>query len=193
MEARSEVKGVWFATAKKYASEKFGPLAVADLIANVGPACAEVLTHGIASAWYPEEIFGEALAGIRHVLAGDDSALFVRVMEEATLVGVNRFISSLIGKANPAFVMRRVPAMWAHVRRGPAVVTVDATDAGAEVHYSQFPYFGDENYVYLTQGSLRALVAICQRTANVRIASHGRTHLSLAVTWSARGEASLPI
>lgn len=192
MEARSEVKGVWFSTAKKYAADTFGLLAVEDIIANVGPECAAVLRHGIASEWYPEEIFTEALVGMRHVLAGNDSALFVKVMEEATLVGVNRFISSLVGLANPVFVLRRVPAMWARIRRGAGVVSVNAHEVCAEIHYSAFPHFDDENYVDLTCGSIRGLVVVCKRVPVVRVLARGRAHLSLEVTWSGRGALLVP-
>jgi len=157
----SEVKGLWFVTAKDYILEHHGSHAFDQIVWRLDKPLRPVLTDCLTSEWYPEIALSEALAGMSAVLARGVEPRFREIIAECTTFGVNRFFRALLGVTSPRFVMRRVPAMWKHVRRGAGRVEVCDTPSGTLVRYRDFPRFYDPNYRTLTLGSLTALLRIC--------------------------------
>ena len=81
-------------------------------------------------------------------------------MEGCTEIGVSRFFRVLLRLSTPGFVLRQVPTMWRHIRRGRGEVRVREEDGAFVLEYSDFPWFADPLYEHLTVGSVRALVRI---------------------------------
>src|SRR5579859_5010427 len=58
---RSEVKGIWFATARRYMLEARGRDALAAVIEDIPPEHRRALAAPLPSQWYPEETLQESL------------------------------------------------------------------------------------------------------------------------------------
>jgi hypothetical protein len=181
------VKGVWFTTARRYVLERHGEDILARVAEEMPDAMRDALTAPLASHWYPEEALQHGMRAIHHVVADGDSDRFVAIMQACTELGVSHFFRALIRLGTPAMVLRKVPAMWKLIRRGPAAtIVVDADAARAVVSYADFPYFDDPNYRSLTVGSLRAVTWICaRRMPRVEIVRHSRDALSVIVRYGA--------
>jgi len=155
----SEVKGIWFETARGWLSQKRGVAVVARVDARVSPQFRGILREPVVSEWYPEAALAEMLAALRDEITDGSPAEFVRIIEEITLAGVGRFFKLVLSLASPTFVLRKVPILWGRLRRGDASVEVDATADGARVRYGNFPWLGDENYRLMTVGTL---IGVCK-------------------------------
>jgi hypothetical protein len=109
---------------------------------------------------------------------------FVEAMDGCTMIGISRFFRALLRVATPAFVLRQVPTMWRQIRRGDARVSVTIDGDRARIQYAQFPYFSDENYRLLTEGSLRAVVRTCTGHApKVTLLRSTSDSLNVEVQW----------
>ena len=180
-----QVKGVWFTTARRYVLERHGDDTLARVAEEMPEAMRAALTAPLASLWYSEEALQQGMQAIHRVVADGDSDRFVAIMQACTELGVSHFFRALIRLGTPAMVLRKVPAMWSLIRRGPAArIAVDADAVRAVVSYADFPYFDDPNYRSLTVGSLRAVTWICaRRVPRVEIVSHARDALSVIVSY----------
>jgi hypothetical protein len=157
----SQVKGVWFSAAVEYARDVHGDEVVDRIIAGTPARYREVYANPIASAWYPEEAMEIGLIVIYDVIAQGNDFMFEKIMEGCTEKGVNRLFRLLLRASSPSFVLRRVPTMWKHVRRGAGHVDVEQLEGESVVRYSEFPWFRNPLYRMLTVGSLRSLVRTC--------------------------------
>jgi len=176
----SEVKGLWFTVGRKYILETYGQETLDACVARLGDRHGPVLAEPLSSAWYPEETLQQTLGVLHVVVAGEDTELYVRMIEECSLIAVHHFFRALLRLVPPATMLRKVPKMWTLIRRGAGHVTVDADETHAVVRYSEFPYFDDVNYRLLTLGAIRSLMTLCgARHARVELAAH--THDSLTV------------
>lgn len=185
MSAKSEVKGVWFTTARRFVVDRYGPETLAALAADAGDY-GDVIREPLASEWYPEEAMQSGLAAMMRVLANGDADRLTAALETCTDLGISHFFRALIRIGSPAMVLRKVPAMWNLIRRGDAIVTSEADDARAIVRYERFPYFYDANYRILTVASLRTVVRICAGAVpRVEIVSYERDALSVQITYDA--------
>jgi len=156
----SEVKGVWFVTAKSYMLDHGGAKALERVAEQLDPAFREAILDPLTSAWYPERALAQALAGMREVLGAIDDEVFCEVMRECSELGVNRFFRVLLRLSSASFVLRQTPTMWRQIRRGQGRVEVEPVQGGTLIHYRDFPWFEDVNYRLLAKGSLGAIVAI---------------------------------
>lgn len=180
---RSEVKGSWFVTGRAYLLREGGD----GLLQRVGKHLADdrrpCLFEPIASLWYPEEDLQCVLSGVRSEVALGSSGRFLTCMEGCTEIGINRFFRVLLRLTSTPFVLRQVPTMWRQIRRGAGTVEVEERDGVIVVRYSAFPYFADENYRIMTQGSLMALVAASTgERPDVHIEDFGADWLNVTVT-----------
>jgi len=176
----SEVKGLWFTVGRKYILETYGQETLDVCVARLGERHGAVLAEPLSSAWYPEETLQQTLGVLHVVVAGEDTELYVRMVEECSLLAVHHFFRALLRLVPPATMIRKVPKMWTLIRRGAGHVTVEADETHAVVRYSEFPYFDDVNYRLLTLGAVRSLMTLCgARQARIELAAH--THDSLAV------------
>ena len=179
--SESEVKGAWFVSARTYLAAE--PDALERVLAEVPALHREALAEPSASRWYPEAALQETLGAFRRTRCRDVAG-FVDMIDACTVIGTSRFFRALLSLSTPAFVLRRVPAMWKQIRRGQGAVTVTTEEGEARLAYRDFPYFDDENYRLLTVGSLRAVVRISTGAAPiVQIADATKTSLDVTVRW----------
>ncbi len=180
----SEVKGVWFLTAKRSVLAQQGQPVWDALVASLPEKYRAGIAEPVASGWYPEEVFGLALERLDALVAEGDPRRLSTFVEEGTVEGVSRFFRSVLGLATPAFVVRRLPALWRLVRRGAGTVSVDAGATSATVRYTEFPHWNDARYRLLTISSIRALLRMCTgREPVVREESHTHDTLVIHVTY----------
>jgi hypothetical protein len=179
----SEVKGLWFTAARRYALESFGQDALDALVAHMGPAHGAILGSALSSEWYPEEPLQRLLAACHEVLARGDPAEFVHVTEEASLVAIHHFFRALLRLVPPGTMLRKIPTMWNIMRRGPGGVRVETGATGGVVRYSRFPYFDDVHYRLMTKGAIRALMQLCGTAADVELGPHTSDSLVVEVSW----------
>jgi len=176
----SEIKGAWFVAARAWLEER-GALETAATALNGDVRHA--LLEPIPAAWYPEEVLQEAMRGVRTAVVPSSDA-FVDAMDGCTVIGTSRFFRALLRVASPAFVLRQVPTMWRQIRRGDAKVAVMIDGDRARIQYSEFPYFSDENYRLLTEGSLRAVVRTCTgRDPKVTVLRSTADSLNVELRW----------
>jgi hypothetical protein len=179
----SEVKGVWFVTARRLLASKH-PGAVAEMVRLVDADLRSALTDPLPSSWYPEEALRQMLTAMNRVVANGDKDVFLRLMEEATDLGIQHFFRILVRIGSPAFVLKRVPTMWRQIRRGAGKVEVEADDRRATLRYTEFPWFSDPLYRLMTLGSLAAVVRLCAgRDANLAIVDHGPDWLTVRIEY----------
>lgn len=177
----SEIKGAWFVAARAWLDER-GLLESAA--ASLRPEVRAVLLEAIPASWYPETTLQEAMSGVRPVIARTPEQ-FVDAMDGCTVIGTSRFFRAMLRLASPAFVLRQVPTMWRHIRRGEGRVEVSVDNGRARITYSDFPFFADENYRLLTEGSLRAVVRTCTgRDPRVSVQRITNDSLTVEVRWT---------
>lgn len=178
----SEVKGLWFVTARRYAVQEHGDAGLrsvlADLPAEVRPSLAEPLP----SHWYPESHLQQCLDACRRVLAGNDPDRMQDLLAGCTLIGINAFWRVALRVTTPQFALRALPVSWRHMRRGRGYMRVEIEGSVGRIHYGDFPFFDDSNYRLLVLGTLEPLLSIS--TGNrvpVTIVSHTKSSLTAQV------------
>jgi hypothetical protein len=183
--APSEVKGYWFTTARRYVLQNFGQEAVDAVAAHMGTVYGPLLASALHSEWYPEESLRSMLAALDVVIAKHDPGQYVRVIEEASLVGIHHFFRALLRLVPPGTMLRKIPTMWSILRRGAGRVVVETDDTGGVVRYSLFPYFDDPLYRLMTKGAIQSLMTLCgTRHARVELGTHTRDSLVVDVRWA---------
>jgi len=180
----SEVKGVWFAAARRYLLEQ-QPEAMDEVLAFMNVRYRDALENPLASEWYPEAALQEMLRALFHVLAKNDVERAIDIIDRTTELAISRFFRTLMELGSPEFVLRGVPTMWSRVRRNAGAVSVEIEGRRATVSYKRFPYFDDPVYRHLVVGSLRALVRIASgKTPKIDIVSHSPSALTAVVDFS---------
>ena len=166
---------MWFLTAKRAAIRRQGAEVWDAVVAGLPEKYRGAMADPMASEWYPEELFALMLERLESIVAEGDPARLATFLEEGTIEGISRFFRSVLGLATPAFVLRRLPALWKLVRRGAGAVSVEADATRATVRYSGNPFWDDARYRVLTTCTLRALLRMCTgREASVREGSFTR-------------------
>lgn len=179
------MKGAWFVAARAWLESRGSLEATARALT---PDVRKVLLEPIPAVWYPEPVLQASLAALRDVVA-PERAQFVEAMDACTAIGISRFFRALLRVASPGFVLRQVPTMWRHVRRGDGHVAVEAGDGRGTIRYSQFPFFADDNYRLLTEGSLRAVVRTCTgRDPRVTLVRATNDSLDVEILWRVTAE-----
>jgi hypothetical protein len=180
----SEVKGLWFVTARRYALHHYGEEAIANIVAKMKPRYREALERPLPSAWYEEEAMQDAFAAAREVLAPSDEAMR-ELFEGCSLFGITYFWRIALRVTTTEFAVRMLPATWRHIRRGPGQMAVSVDGPRASVNYTRFPYFDDVNYRLLVLGTLRPLLQISTgKPANITIAGHGKSWLTAEIDFA---------
>lgn len=183
--AKSEVRGLWFSTARRYMLERGGEAWIEAMADRVDRAYKPCILTPDSNEWYPERALQQSLAAMHHVAAGGVDATFVDMIEECTVLGINLFFRLMMRLGSPTMVLRRAPAMWNHIRRGAGTVTVEPHDGGADLRFAEFPLFRDPNYRLLTVGATRALVTVCGRPRpDVRIVEQHFDRIAVRVTFA---------
>lgn len=182
MKAESEVKGVWFVTARAYLVEHHGESVADEVAQRMSPAHRAALATPLASEWYPELALAEALAAMREVVARGRAAEFARLLDACTTLGIGRFFRVMLGLTSTTFVLRQVPTMWGQIRRGAGQVSVEQSDDSTLVRYAEFPWFKEDDYIVLTLESLRALTRVAaRREPHVSLVERRRDALTVEI------------
>lgn len=179
----SEVKGAWFTSARRYLTESGQDDVAERMIARLEPPHLEAFRDPIASAWYPEETLATTLRILREETRAERDERFVQVMQGITHVGLNRFFRLVLDLSSADFVLRKIPVMWGHIRRGAGKVEVQTDPRGATIRYSEFPWFSDPNYRLLTVGSIRTLLVACNTSGDVRVGESFHDALTIEITY----------
>ncbi len=159
--ARSEVKGLWFMTARRYVRDEHGEEALARYLAAVPEGIRDDVADPVVSKWYPEEHMRDALAAFHATVADGDDEAFSRAMERCAVLGVNWFVQMLLSVTTPAYLLRLMPATLRHARRGPVRVSVETGERSAIVRITGQPYASDLRYRLATPAIFRGIVGIC--------------------------------
>jgi hypothetical protein len=180
----SEVKGLWFTIGRRYVLENFGQDALDEITAHMGTDHGAVVTSALPSEWYPEATLQRTLAALNVVLAKKNPAEFVRIIEEASLLGIHHFFRALLRIVPPGMMLRKIPTMWSIMRRGSGHVEVETGDDIGVVQYSRFPYFDDTLYRLLTKGAIQSMMTLCGTPdAQVDLVKHTTDALTVEVHW----------
>ncbi|HTQ42096.1 MAG TPA: hypothetical protein VMI75_05005 [Polyangiaceae bacterium] len=180
----SEVKGLWFTIGRRYVLENYGQDALDELTAHMGPEHGLVVTSALPSEWYPEATLQHTLAAMNAVLARKNPVEFVRIIEEASLLGIHHFFRALLRIVPPGMMLRKIPTMWSIMRRGSGHVEVETGDNTGVVQYSRFPYFDDTLYRLLTKGAIQSMMTLCGTPeAQVDLVKHTTDTLTVEVRW----------
>lgn len=179
----SEVKGVWFVSARAYLVQRFGDEGVRRVAEGMPTARYRgALVDPLPSSWYPEDALSEALDSMLVGAASGDELRFLGMMRDCTDIGINRFFKAVARLTSPAFMLRRVPTMWSHIRRGAGQVEVHVREPAVVIEYSQFPYFARRTYQLMTEGSLSALMRVCTgHLPEIRVTDVGTSHLTVEI------------
>lgn len=183
--APSEVKGIWFVSARKWVVQDVGEDALRAVIAELSGVAREALEDPLASHWYPEEALQHSLDAARRVLAGDSADRMLELLEQVTLVGINLFWRTALRITSTEFALRALPISWKHIRRGPGEMAVEIERGLAKIHYRNFPYFDDPNYRLLVPGTLRPLLRVSTgHEVPVTVVSYNRDSLTAHVRFT---------
>ena len=158
---RSEVKGVWFVTAKRYLLEDYGPEMFDRYVAGVSEAHREWVREPNVSRWYPEDMMRDALVSFYVEVARGSDSVFTAAMERCAVLGIHWFLQLLVSVATPRHLLRLVPAALAQIRRGPVKVQIDAREGGATLRFTGQPYADDLRYRLATPAIVRSLMSLC--------------------------------
>ncbi len=179
----SEVKGVWFVSARGYVLKEFGAELFEDMIGQLLPEHRGIVADPLPSNWYPEEALQDLLAVLHGSVAQGDDRRYVELVTGASVHAANRFFRAIVGLASTGFVMRKTPVFWNRLRRGAGRVEVESGANHSLLQYRDFPYFADPNYRLMAEGSLRGLCEICRTPDyDVRIQSHGTDWVDILVS-----------
>ena len=183
-DARYEVKGIWFVSARDYVAQELGGAALDAFIAAMPERHRDTLTDALHSSWYPEDALADMLATIHEHLArgSDDAAL--DLLRNMSTFGVGRFFKLLLSLSSAGFAMRNVPTLWARMRRGPAQVAVRIEPNAASVQTRTFPYVARPAYPIMIRATLEA---VCHATgatgARAVLDECGPDWADFRVTW----------
>ena len=181
---RSEVKGVWFVTAKRYLLEDYGHEVFDRYVAGVPEAHREWVRDPLASRWYPEDMMRDAMASFYIEVAKGNDGAFSAAMGRCAVLGTHWFLQLLVSVTTPRYLLRLVPTALAQLRRGPVRVHVDARDDGATLRFTGQPYADDLRYRLATPAIVRSLMSMCVgQSAKATLTSFDETTHVCDVTW----------
>lgn len=179
----SEVKGVWFTSARSFVLRERGPGIVEAVARGLPRDQRDAVLSPDARRWYPEATLAAALGALRKEVAPDDAS-YAALLEGATSEGVGNVARALLRVSSASFVLKQIPTLWRAVRRGAGDVRVEVGTGRALIAYSAFPWFADDNYCVLTEASVRSLVRLVTRKpASVKIVERREDALRLEVAY----------
>jgi hypothetical protein len=155
-----QAKGIWFVTARRQLLDTHGEEALRRVADRMGEAHAHALTDPLASAWYPEASFQRAMAAVAEEICGSDPDRFIDFIEACTVQGINRFLRIILSMTSPAYVLAKMPVLWARHRQYGGRLHVEIGDQHARLDYTEFPFFDDRNYRLFARGVLRKTLEV---------------------------------
>jgi hypothetical protein len=142
------------------------------------------LLEAMASTWYPEDVFQDALGAVMSEIAHHDLLVYSNFIEACTVLGVNTFFRVLLRITSPAFLMRHMPALGRQYRKNDWVCEVEADDRRAILHWRRCPYLADRNYRLYVVAMLVKCSQLCTgKRARCDVLSHARDSMTVQVTY----------
>lgn len=162
MESEPQVKSLTLVALRELLSTRFVEERGGPALTAVWSALEPDTFHEIQSAdiagWASERTLNEVMRTVFDVGFEGDRDAYVRFVMELSGDGINRFLKIILSLMSARFVLLRVPAVWAHLRRNSARVTAERAGEGIRVRYDGFPFFGHEAYRLLSLANCQALV-----------------------------------
>jgi len=178
------VKGVWFVTARRHILEEHGATKLSDVASAMEEANRPALLEPMASTWYSETVFQDALRAVMQELAHHDVLAFSNFIEACTVLGVNTFFRVLLRITSPAFLMRQMPALGRQYRKNDWECEVEADDRKAVLRWRGCPYLADRNYRLYVVAMLVKCSELCTaRRPHCDVLAHGRDSMTVQVVY----------
>ena len=178
------VKGVWFVTARRHLLEVHGEPALQSVARAMKPEHSRVLLEPLASEWYPEDVFEDALRAVMEAHAHHDPDVFNEFIEACTVLGVNTFFRILLRITSPAFLMRKMPGLSRQYRRNDWVCDVEADDQRAVLLWHNVPYLRHRTYRLYCVAMLAKCSELCTgKRPTILTLGHGEDWLRLQVVY----------
>jgi hypothetical protein len=178
------VKGVWFVTARRHILQDHGETKLGAVARAMREDCRAALLEPLASSWYPEDIFQDALRAVMVELAHHDTLAFSNFIEACTVLGVNTFFRVLLRITSPAFLMRKMPALSRQYRRNDWECEVDADDRRAVLRWTRVPYLADRTYrLYMVAMLVKCTEMCTGRRPRCDVVAHGPDHATVQVVY----------
>jgi hypothetical protein len=180
----SEVKGVWFVTARRYALEEFGPDAFERYVACASEESRDAVREPLASRWYPEETMRDALEAYYEGVCHSSDVRFTQAMEACAVLGTHWFLQMLVSVTTPRYFLRLMPTALRHVRRGPVQLDVDVRERDATLRIAHHPYSDHPPYRLATPAILRAVMRLCVgQSARATLVDYTATTQVVKLAW----------
>jgi hypothetical protein len=178
------VKGVWFVTARRHLLEVHGQGVLEAVARAMKTDNGRVLLEPLASEWYPEDLFQDAMHAVMQAHAHHDPDVFCKFIEACTVLGVNTFFRILLRITSPAFLMRKMPGLSRQYRRNDWVCDVEADEHRALLHWRNVPYLSDRTYRLYVTSMLGKCAELCtgERPSVVTL-GHGDDWIRLQVVY----------
>ncbi len=184
MAGQALVKGVWFVTARRHLVEAHGASALHAVARAMKLDHGPMLLEGLASEWYPEDAFQDALAAVMLQVARQDTKVFCEFIEECTVLGVNMFFRVLLRATSTAFLIRKMPVLSRQYRRNDWQCLAEADDHRATLEWKGCPYLGDRNYrLYLVAMLVKCAELCSNRRPAAEVAGHGDDWIKLQIAY----------
>lgn len=179
-----EIKGSAFVTLLRWASVE-RPGAVPAFFDALPPTDREPVRGALPSTYHPEALHQRVLGAAFTTFAAGDLDAYEAMIGACTLLGVQTFARLVLGFTSPAFLVRRLPALWGVLRRGPATLTVEQVGPTSVLRYREFPFFGDRLYRHYFRALLGAVVTPTLGHAPVvELLGHGADWLDVEIALS---------
>jgi hypothetical protein len=148
------VKGVWFVTARRYILEHRGETDLHAVAERMREEHRSTFLEPLASAWYHEDAFDDAVHAVMRALAHDDPVVFLRLMEDCTVLGIHTFFRILLRVTSLPFLLRKMPVLSRQYRRNDWTCDVEADDRHATIRFGRCPYLASPVYGLYVQAML---------------------------------------
>ncbi len=155
---RPEVKSLTFVTMRKVLLDCFEPSTLDAIRDSLDPETRDVLDHVGTGQWVPEDHMAHLMEAIYLRGLGANDEKFIVFARTLGSEGVSRFLRIFLSLASARFILRRVPVVWDHLRRGAGSVVAEKNEVGVRIRYAGFPFFARPVYRLLSLANCQALV-----------------------------------
>jgi hypothetical protein len=184
MERESEVKGVWFVTARRYVLEEYGQDAFERYVECTREASRDAICEPLASRWYPEETMRDALEAYHEGVCSRNDSRFSHAMEACAVLGTHWFLQMLVSVTTPRYFLRLMPTALRQLRRGPVRLDIDVRDSDATLRFMDHPYSDHPQYRLATPAIVRAVMRLCVgQSARATLVEYDATTQVVEVGW----------
>lgn len=157
------IKGIAMATVRQHFPEAHGEAAFASLLATLPNEIRVVFEEPQLDGWYPEEYMGAFFHAVHEQLADRDEERFLAIVRANMVAGVSRFMRVLLSLASAKFVLKKLPTVFAQVRRSNARLTPMIDGDQLRIRYEDFPFCRDPVYRLLSLGNCQALAQVASK------------------------------